>query len=70
MKTAHDVKEKTAEVASNVYNGVLDGAEKVGQYAVQIKDKVVEVSANVYNATKEIIVDAVEKVKEGANYAM
>lgn len=30
MKTAHDVKEKTAEVASNVYNGVLDGAEKVG----------------------------------------
>lgn len=41
MKTAHDVKEKTVEVASSAYNSVLVGAEKVGEYAVEIKDKVV-----------------------------
>jgi hypothetical protein len=63
VKTAHDVKEKTAEIASSAYNGMLVGAEKVGEYAAEIKDRVVEVSANVYNVTKEVVLEAVEKVK-------
>lgn len=30
MKTAHDAKEKTAEVASTVYSGIVHGAEIAG----------------------------------------
>jgi hypothetical protein len=41
IKTAQDAKEKTVEVAANVYNGVLTGVEKVTEYAVGIKDAAV-----------------------------
>lgn len=40
----------TIEVAATVYSGVVLGAEKAAELAVDAKDKVVEVSSNLYNA--------------------
>ena len=47
------------EVASNVYSGVVLGAEKAAELAVDAKDKIVEVSVNIYNATSEKLAEGI-----------
>lgn len=70
----------TIEVAATVYSGVVLGAEKAAELAVDAKDKVVEVSSNLYNAasqkiaegyqaTKNAVVSASHVVTENAAYA-
>jgi len=56
------VKDKTVEVASNVYNAAVSGAEVVAEKAVEFKDAAIESGKVIYNKTAEVAVDVKDKV--------